>query len=385
MKTAAIICEYNPFHLGHQKQFRLIRKQLGEETAIVCLMSGNYVQRGEPAIFSPGLRARAAVTAGANLVLELPITASLSSAEGFAQKGIEVLNSLGMIDYLSYGCETKQFQALECTARLLCSSEFDEKIKEGLHDGDSYASLRQRVLERMGGNGALLEAPNNILAVEYCKALFKTDSQIASMPIQRVGDYHSLQLDRLNPSACALREWIPSQEWLDYIPEEIRSIFENAPVHRLGYGEKAILSRLKAMEEWDYAGLPFGSEGLWRRLMHEAYAAATLDDLITAVKTKRYARSRIVRMILCAYLGIGQMEMDMQIPYVRLLSFDETGRQLLRTIKRTGKISLVHPGERTYGAYAQLEQRADRLYSLFSEAPCRTKEKAAVFLPRAGD
>ena len=137
MRICGVICEYNPFHRGHEKQLRQIRAALGEDTAVVCLMSGNFVQRGEPAVFDKRVRAQAAVLAGANLVLELPITKALSSAEGFARGGVEIFSRLGAVDTLAFGCESGNADALLAAARTMCEPAYDAALRDILNTGVS--------------------------------------------------------------------------------------------------------------------------------------------------------------------------------------------------------------------------------------------------------
>ena len=171
MQICGVICEYNPFHNGHRRQLSQIRDILGPDVGIVCLMSGNFVQRGAPAVFDKTVRARAAVECGASLVLELPVTAALSSAEGFARCGVEILDRLGAVDTLCFGSETGDTDALVRAAEAMCSPEFTQALRTALDEGRSYPAARQLALERVSGDGALLTAPNDILAAEYCKAL----------------------------------------------------------------------------------------------------------------------------------------------------------------------------------------------------------------------
>ncbi len=365
MKTAAIICEYNPLHLGHVKQYAMLRKALGEDTCIVCLMSGSFVQRGEPAIFDAATRAKAAILSGANVVLELPITAALSSAEGFAFGAVEVLCRLGGVDALCFGCESGDGNKIMSTAKLLRSPAFSEALREGLRDGDSFAALRQRTLEALGGDGNLLRNPNDILAVEYCKALLALDSEISPLAIARGGSYHDTAPDPENPSATALRGLIPQKDWLCYVPQEARELFSNAAVHRLAWGERAMLARLRAMGEDEFETLPYGAEGLWRKLMAQARQADSIENLIDGVKSRRYARSRIARMVMCAFLGITEADLKTPAPYVRVLAFDGIGRKFLRQAADRGGIPMLHPGEKARGNYAELDRRASALYPLF--------------------
>ena len=203
MGPVGIICEYNPFHNGHAAQLRRIREDFGSETEIVCLMSGNYVQRGEPAIFPKALRAQAAVLLGADLVLELPLTAALSSAEGFAARGVEILTALGC-EGLSFGSECGDRNILMSTAEANLDLRFDNLVRERLSNGCSYPKARQLALEELGA-GRGVSAPNDILAVEYCKAILRQGSPMEPLPICRPGDYHAEELDLSAPSATALR------------------------------------------------------------------------------------------------------------------------------------------------------------------------------------
>ena len=359
MAIVGIICEYNPFHRGHQKQFSMVRQRFGEETVIVCLMSGNYVQRGAPAIFDRAVRAEAALRGGADLVLELPVTASLSSAEGFAAAGVSILSPL--CDYLCFGTESGNADALMRTAQALLSPAFSRELRTGLGAGISFPAARQQALEAMGMPGNLLEKPNNILAVEYCKAILSQGSALLPFPITRGGSYHAELPDAENPSATALRRCIlTGARWLDYVPEEAVPCFESAAVHTPAAGERAILARLRTMTDAEFAALPYGSEGLWRRLMHASREAGSLEEILTRVKTKRYTRTRLDRMVLCAFLGLTEKDLSAPAPYARILAFNDRGRAALK-----GNAFCKNLGWRDCSDYACLERRCNSLYGLF--------------------
>ena len=188
MRIAGIICEYNPFHNGHAHQLAVLREA---GYAPVCVMSGDYVQRGEPAVIPAASRAEAAVRCGAALVLELPPSYALRSAEGFADGGVELLDRLGCAEALCFGSESGDAEALLATARTLLSPELVPLLKQELAGGASFPAARQRALERLGAPGAaLLERPNSILAVEYCKALLRRGSRMRPIVLHRAGDYH---------------------------------------------------------------------------------------------------------------------------------------------------------------------------------------------------
>lgn len=366
MKIIGIICEYNPFHLGHEKQFDLLRQQYGEDCAIVCLMSGNFVQRGAPAIFDKAYRAAAAAACGADLVLELPVNYALSSAEGFAAGGVEILSQ--MCDSLCFGTETGNAESLMDTAQALLSPKFPQYLRRQLNTGISFPAARQAALAAMGADDSLLRCANDILAVEYCKAILSQSSPLQPIPIRREGSYHAEIPDAQNPSATALRQLLLSKaRWQDFVPEAARACFEDAPIHDLTQGEQAILYRLKTMTDAEFEALPYGSEGLWRKLMHASRDCASLEEIITATKSKRYTYTRLSRMILCAFLGITAQDLQDKPPYVRVLAFRERGRGILKQAREHGLFP--HIGEEMDDPYWTLEQRCDRLYPLFAVDP----------------
>ena len=362
MEIIGIICEYNPLHLGHRKQIAQIRQIAGQDCGIVCLMSGNYVQRGAPAIVDKMRRAEAAVRCGADLVLELPVTCSLSSAEGFAAGGVRILS--GFCDSLCFGAETADCAALMDTARALLSPDFTQMLRQQLDLGLSFPAARQGALEAMGLDASLLRTPNNILSIEYCKAILSQGASLKPMVIHRPGSYHDTAPDPENPSATALRLLMGQQaDWHAYIPQEAVSCFADAPRHTLAQGEKAILYRLRTMTDAEFEALPYGSEGLWRKFMHACREEATLEAIIAATKSKRYTRTRIDRMVMCAFLGITKDTLEDVVPYTRVLAFNDRGREILKKAKKD--TWFVNTGEAVDHPHWQLEQRCSSLYGLF--------------------
>ena len=371
MGITGIICEYNPLHLGHKKQIDRIRADFPREP-IVCIMSGNFVQRGKPAIFDRQLRARAAVLAGADLVLELPVTAALSSAEGFAAEGVRLLG--GFCDRLCFGAESPDKELLTDTARALLSDGFKEALRIQLDRGLSFPAARQAAL---GEQGAVLETPNNILGVEYCKAILSQNSPMVPYPISRRGSYHNTRADRENPSAIAVRSLLESGGcWEAFVPECCKELFAGAPLHRLELGEKAILARLRTMSDADFEALPYGSEGLWRKLMRNARTCTTLEEILTATKSKRYTRTRLDRMVMCAFLGLTEKELSTPAPYARVLAFNDQGREVLKIARSTG--SFPNIGEKQDDPYQAIENRCNALYGLFAAAPEPPEDTARV-------
>lgn len=364
MDVVGVICEYNPLHLGHEKQLNWIRKEKGPDCAVVCLMSGNYVQRGEPAIVDKSIRAEAALRCGADLVLEMPVPVSLSSAEGFAAGSVRILS--GFCDSLCFGAETADKNTLMDTATALLSAEFPEALHRQLDKGLSFPAARAQALETMGVSAECLKKPNDILAVEYCKAILAQCSPMEPMPIHRPGSYHASTPDPEDPSATALRAaMVAGGEYEMYMPSRIRELFSSAGVHTLEAGERAVLGKLRAMTDEEFEAVPFGSEGLWRKLMHAARERGTLEEIAAAVKSKRYTYTRISRMLLCAFLGITEADMAKPAPYVRVLGFTQRGREVLKQARQTG--DFPNAGEPRQGDYAWKEQQWGDLYGLFAE------------------
>ncbi|MBQ8748836.1 MAG: nucleotidyltransferase family protein [Oscillospiraceae bacterium] len=362
MEATGIICEYNPLHLGHKKQIDAIRAAY-PDGGIVCLMSGNYVQRGAAAIIDKSLRAKAAIECGTDLVLELPITASLSSAEGFAREGVRILG--GFCQRLCFGAETADKDALLATAQALLREDFPEALHRELDKGLSFPAARQKALEAMGASGDMLSRPNDILATEYCKAILSLRLAMEPMVIAREGGYHDTDADSQNPSATAVRELMEKGEsWESYVPTSARAIFSGATIHSLAFGEQAILYRLQTMTDDEFEALPYGNEGLWRKLMQNARTHSSLEDILTATKSRRYTRTRLDRMVMCAFLGITERALTSPAPYVRVLALNDKGRELLKAARETGYFP--NAGEAVDHPYQELEYRAGRLYSLFS-------------------
>lgn len=382
MQAVGIICEYNPFHLGHARQLRLIRETLGPDTAIVCAMSGNYVQRGEPAMWEKFTRAQAAVLCGADVVLELPITAVLQSAEGFARGGVEILTRFGGVESLSFGAECGSGEALMTLAQKIDTPAFGAALRNSLDQGLSYAAARQLALEDTGG---LLRHPNNILGLEYCRAILALHSDLKPLAVQRTGSYHDDSPNLEAPSATAVRQQFPDGLWQSMVPPQTASLLDGRPWYRTEFGERAVLARLRSLTDAEWSVCAHGSEGLWSKAMKAARSLPDLESIAQAVKSKRYPMTRINRLLLCAYLGITEADLKRPLPYARILAASDHGRTLIRQAKKSGQLPLVNPGQTPDDQdYFTLETRAADLFSLFTApgfpCPCRTEQDARLFL-----
>ena len=349
MKVAAIICEYNPFHNGHKYQLNKVRQICGEDTCIIALMSGNYVQRGDIAIYEKKLRASAAIESGADLILELPPVFSTQSAEFFSYGAVSILNSLGMVDFLAFGAESDNIEVIEQIVKLLIceSTEFSEKLSALCDSGLSFPAARAKAVGEILGEDAseLLNEPNNILAVEYCKALFSLDSSIKPLLIKRTGAmHHSTEADNGIASATHIRTLLiegRKHEAFSLMPEANREFFENAETHSIKAMEKPILAEILKMPAEKLQTIADVSEGLENRIKEKALTTTSLETLTDSIKTKRYTHSRIRRILLSAYLGITSDDRQAKPHYVRILAHNEKGQELIRKAKKTSSLPLV--------------------------------------------
>jgi predicted nucleotidyltransferase len=213
----------------------------------------------------------------------------------------------------------------------------------------------------MGAPAGLVASPNDILAVEYCKAILDQGCAMRPAPIHREGSYHDAQADPENPSATSLRTLIEEgKPFRSFVPTDL---FEDAPVHTLAFGERAMLARLRTMTDGEFEQVPYGSEGLWRKLMHECRQKNSLEEILTAVKSKRYTRTRLDRMAMCAFLGLTGEDLAAPAPYARVLAFNDRGRTVLKAAKEQGVF--LNAGESGDDSYWPLEQRCGDLYGLF--------------------
>ena len=340
MKTVGIVAEYNPFHAGHRKQFDRVKAEFGGETAIVCAMSGNYVQRGAPAVMDKTLRAKAAVACGADLVVELPTTVSLSSAEGFAAGGVGILSKL--CDTLCFGAETGEAELLMETARALLSEDFSPLLRRELDGGKSFPAARADALAQMGLSGEILRRPNDILAVEYCKAILELGAALVPIPLPRQGAGHGQALTETGgqfASASALRTlWQNggADAAAPYVPAEVlplyREAFAAGQYTDLAAAQRCQLALLRSR----CAGTaPFAqvrgiSEGLEHRLEAAVRSSTTHAELLDSLTTVRYPRARMRRLAMDAALDYSADAFPALPPYLHLLGAQKDALPLLK-------------------------------------------------------
>lgn len=356
-KILGIISEYNPFHLGHLYHLNESKKQVNPDYT-VCVMSGNFVERGDTAIIDKWSRAEMALRNGIDLVIELPVVYSISSAENFAMGGIKILNSFNMNTTLSFGSECGDISILEEIANVLVEEpkEYLSILNHELASGISFPKAREHALLMYLNNirryANVLSESNNILGIEYLKAILKQKSKINAITISRKDSkYNSLSLDSKYSSATAIREAISSGiDVSSYLPESSYGILqhkinENQIVLGLSTFEQAIIYKLRTMSVEQIAMLPDVSEGLENKIKKASNECNTLEELIPKIKSKRYTMTRINRILLYVLLDISHKDIEASYkikPYIRVLGANKSGKELISKIsKQNKKIDIV--------------------------------------------
>lgn len=349
MRVVGIVTEFNPFHNGHALLLERAREAMGEDTAVVCCMSGDFVQRGEAAVWSKFARAEAAARCGADLVFELPLPWALSSAEGFARGGVGLLAALGVVDCLCFGSECGETEPLERAAEALLSPALAAELRRELESGIPFAAARQRALAAVTDEetARLVETPNNILAVEYIRAIYELGLDLGFMTVRREGAEHDGQGEGSIRSASELRCRIAAgKSCSGFMPDAALAVFEREAERGRGPVlmetlEPMLLARLRMLPDEEFSRLPDASEGLGNRLRAAVRDEPTLDGVLAAAKSKRYALSRIRRMTMCACLGVREGMAEGVPPYARLLAASERGRELLRRVQDKSRIPII--------------------------------------------
>ena len=389
MKVAAIITEYNPFHNGHKYQIDKVRELLGDDCAIIAIMSGNYTQRGEIAIADKTERAKAAVLSGVNLVLELPFPYSSSSAEFFADAGVKIADSLGIIDYLAFGVESDEDKSLDVFSRM-ASDEYStalfelSKSRKGLSLGypelclEAYNSLYEDKLARD------FFSPNNILASQYIKAISKQKSNIKILPIKRRGAGYSDGFSEKTElqSATYIRSKILENDIsaLDYTPLLAKSVYLNLISQGrlpsdISVLDSAVISKFRLNPPSANDDFLDAHGGLYNRLYQNSQKTQSISSLISLTQTKKFTTARIRRALINSYIGVTSSDIKSGPLYTQVLAMDTLGCELIKKSKKVSKIPVItKPASyKDLGAdvvrQRQLSARADAVFAMTFKKP----------------
>lgn len=350
-RVLGIIAEYNPFHNGHLYHIAKSKQETGAQY-VVAVISGNFVQRGNTSIVNKWTKARMALLNGADLVIELPTVYSISSAENFAEGAIKILNSLGIVDTLSFGMEAKDISTLNNIANVLYSEpkEYVTILSHELKKGNSFPKARENALMMYLNDikryANVMAGSNNILGIEYLKALKRTKSTINPVGIKREKVlYNDKYIVDEFASATAIRKMLMTKQLGDIskvmprnsyllLGEELKKGHYVIDISRF---EKEIIYNLRRMSIEDIAKLPDVSEGLENSIKNAADSCNTIEELINIVKSKRFTQTRIQRILLYSLLGITKKQMDISrkiVPYIRVLGFNNKGKELISEMMR---------------------------------------------------
>ncbi len=344
-----IIAEYNPFHNGHAYHIQKAKKE-AKADYVVAVMTGNFTQRGETSIINKWEKTKMAINSGVDLVIELPTLYSISSAENFASGAVKILNSIGIIDTISFGMEAENLADLNNIANLLIKEpeEYRKILKQELDKGISYPRARQNAVGEYLNDPSkyttILNGSNNILAIEYLKALKKQNSKLIPLGIKRNKVYYnSSKVVDEYASSTAIRNLIANkniEEVSKVVPSSTFSILleniKNGTYNvNLSVFSKEIIYKLRSMTIKEIANLPEVSEGLENLIKATVEKTNDLDILISNIISKRYTQTKIQRILLYALLNINKKDMEMSkkiIPYIRILGCTKTGKKLLSEI-----------------------------------------------------
>ena len=369
MRIAGIIAEYDPFHKGHASHIAATRaKNGGSATHVVCVISGSFTQRGEPALLSKFRRAEMALACGADLVLELPLPWAMAPAENFANGGVAILNGLGCVDLLSFGSECGNTSILKELANISNRPDYGTTLKAILTSGVPYAAAGQAAAEKLlGENAAHLASPNNTLGIEYLRASSAQDAKWDVFTLQRQGALHTDKAPKDGySSATLLRESVRQNNpdaTQPYMPQETFDVLAKAYIAgecttQTSRLEEALMAHLRRLSPSDYASLPWLSEGLENRIYRESRTATDYQSLLHAIKTRRYPMSRLRRVLWASLIGLNNEDTIGLPPYIRVLAMNTRGREILATasptlpvISRTAQVN-------------ELDERAQRIFTL---------------------
>ena len=356
-----IVAEYNPFHNGHLHHL-IESKNLTNSDYTIAVMSGNFTQRGDVSIIDKWSRAQMAIENGVDLVIELPTIYAISSAENFASGAIKILDSLGIVDFISFGSECNDISILSEVTDVLTNepSEYKSLLSHELSRGVSFPKARERALMMYLNDirrfNNVLSSPNNILGIEYLKALDRQNSKIHPITIKREGSAYnddSIPLDSGFASATSIRNLCQSHDisiLQNFMPENsfniLQDCLENGHlVKNISEFDKLIIFTLRQMSTGEISNLPDVSEGLEFAIKSAVNQCNTTTELLSIINTKRYTQTRLKRIFLYALLGITKK--DMQIsksikPYIRILGFNNKGRELISEIsKQNRKLTII--------------------------------------------
>lgn len=402
MNVTGIVVEYNPLHNGHLYHINKARELTGCDY-IITVMSGNFVQRGEPSLINKWVRTEMALKSGADLVIELPTIYSISSAEGFAFGAVSILNSIGLVDNICFGSESDNIELLKGIAHILADEPDEYKLilRKYLKEGISFPSARQNALIdyfKIKSHNfyneteirEVLSSPNNILGIEYLKSIYRLSSKIIPFSIKRINNsYNQVNLTGSISSATSIRKNIYTNDIIEAIPDYVYTAIENekssgrCPVTLSNFSDLILYKLRDSNLEYIKSLLDVG-EGLENKIKKGCEISNNVYDLIDYIKNKRYTTTRIQRILLYSLLGLTkEIKESIKSPakYIRVLGFNENGRMLLRAASRNSSIPIItNPSCRDL-EMLKYDIRATDIYVLGYKNPLYKSAKQDLKIP----
>lgn len=379
MRVAGVVAEFNPFHNGHAY---LLQEAHRRADAVAVVMSGCFTQRGEPACMPPAPRCAAALRAGADLILELPLPWAMAAADTFAEGAVSLLQALGCVDTLVFGSESGDANKLMACVDMLHAADGSSAFADALAAGYSFPRARQRAVQVLFPKADLspLSDPNDTLAIAYLQACAKLKTAFMPLAVRRVFAGHDMAAEQDGfASASRIRALLAAgqnEKALNFVPDQAQHIYrktlaDGAAPFRMVYADRAVLARLRCMDAAAFAKVPDVSEGLENRLLAAVRRANELDVLFDAIKSKRYTHARVRRTVWGSFLGLSRTHTAARPPYLRVVGIGARGREILRCAAQAGCLPILTrhadaAGLGTFGKHLYaLECRAADLYGLF--------------------
>ena len=360
MRVIGIICEYNPFHLGHLYQIKKIKETI-PDSLIICIFNGTFMQRGEVSIINKWDKTRICLEYGIDMVVELPFVFATQSSDIFAHGALKILNNLH-VDTLVFGSESNNVEILKTLAMTQINNEaFDNKVREYLDKGVNYPTALSKTLEVI--TKYRIKEPNDILAVSYIKEIIKNNYSIEPVAIKRTNDYHGEIISGDIINASLIRKMLTNgHDVSKYVPRATLKYLNDIPSKDKYYSllKYQIINNIDNLDSFQTV-----DEGLNNLIKKNMYNANNLDELISSIKTKRYTYNRLNRMFTHILTNFKKEDnRGLEINYVRLLGFNKKGRSYLNKIKKDMEISVVTGYKGINDKIFNIEKRVSYIYSL---------------------
>ena len=381
-KRIGIIAEYNPFHNGHLYQIQKAKELTGADT-VIAVMSGNFTQRGETSLINKFEKAKIALQNEVDMVIELPTIYSISSAENFALGGIKILNEIGNIDYLVFGIEEENLEKLQAIADVLVNEddEFKRNIKEELDKGNSYPKAREIALKKVLSSENvknIMQKPNNILAIEYLKALKTTNSKIKPIAIKRKNTMHNDENINENYASGTYMRKLFIENNFDEISKVVPKYTyerllelknQGTYVSSINDFSDIVIYKIRTMTKEEISQIADVNEGLENSIKLASTTCKTIDEIREKVSTKRYTKTRISRILTYILLDITKSEMEQakkNNPYIRVLGINKKCEGILKTINNDKLITSLKKFEENNGEnqLLNIDKKATEIYTI---------------------